>query len=158
MSEAFKKAQEYVKKNPDTPSLPFKADFLGKFKQGEFVIDIYSSIKDSVSIEEPAEEYVEMNLIIKQEDMLNYQDRKDTFKHPDRFGMNKKTEINEELYEQVKAFAKARKLNVECIMGAAIPLSDESKNVVGVIHLDGFEATTPELFEAIGKEIYGLRK
>jgi hypothetical protein len=76
-------------------------------------------------------------------------------RYPTILGMNKYTPIDEKKYEKILSFVKNRNLSIiESDIG--FYFIDPTGRFGGVF-TPCFAASEPELFEAIGKEIYNLR-
>ena len=126
MSEAWNEAKKYVSELKAYPEFVREEELdkmskEGKFRQGDFVINVYTD--DSVV---------------------------------ERLGMMKEKRIDREFYDKVMSFAKERNLRPEN-SPISILLRDSLGHVVARIDKTYFEASKPELFEDMGKELYGLK-
>ncbi len=74
---------------------------------------------------------------------------------PEKLGMGKSLEIDRKMYDKILEFAKKRNLTTEEDSGLIYLI--DSNNRIGIISSCFFTASKPELFEEIGKEIYGLK-
>lgn len=127
MSEVWKKAKAYLDTLEDLPHVVKAAKFQKASEEGRFS-------QGNFRVDFFAREYERSPAIL---------------------GMCKYTPIDEKKYEKILSFVKKRNLSmIESDIG--FYFIDQSGRLGGVF-TPCFAASEPELFEAIGKEIYGLR-
>ena len=73
-----------------------------------------------------------------------------------QLGMDIERVLDKTMYDKILSFAEKRNLEVERF-GNSVILSDSKYNIVARICSLFFTTLTPDLFEAIGKEIYDLK-
>jgi len=141
MAMAWKEAKEFYDSLRNYPPFVLKNELLSqRFQQGEFVINEYPYF-GSYSISYPDDELFGMFI---KEKMLKF---------------------DKETYDKVRAFADKRELKIDCPYKAhdlitfyrpVFIRTHLGKKLLAILDDYGFAATDPQLFEDIGKVIYGL--
>jgi hypothetical protein len=76
--------------------------------------------------------------------------------HPEKLGMSNDCKMDKEAYDKIESFAKENGLRTKAGL-FSIYLQNPMGGYEGIINSTSFYGSSPELFEAIGKQILGLK-
>ncbi len=129
----------------------------GRFVKGEFIVNSYKLGNDKELLDLYGMEISDLNYVRRthNKDMLRFQE----FPYPSgqKVWLTYLPKKDKKRFpSRIQAFVKKHNLRVQQEYNDTFHLWDSSGKRVGLIESSSFHATTPELFELLGKEVYGL--